>query len=116
MLTCEHCLARKITRKPFDKGTRANFPLQLIYSGICCPVNVKVRHRALYFITFIHTCDIVMFIWFLKSEVLKCFEWYVSLVENQLNMIIKVLRTDHGCKYLLAQFEVFCNEKDKIDS
>lgn len=27
----EHCLAGKTTRKPLGKGTRTEFPLQLIY-------------------------------------------------------------------------------------
>ena len=34
MPICEHCLVRKITRKSFDKATRAEFPLQLIHSNI----------------------------------------------------------------------------------
>ena len=47
---CENCLAEKTTRKPFGKGTRAEYPLQLIHSDI---LNVKSRHGASYFITFI---------------------------------------------------------------
>lgn len=51
--TCEHCLAGKATRKPFGKAFRATSPLQLIHSDICGPMNVRARHGALYFITFI---------------------------------------------------------------
>ena len=51
--TCEHCLAGKTVRKPIGKGTRAEFPLQLIHSDICGPMNVRARHGAVYFITFI---------------------------------------------------------------
>ena len=32
MLICEYCLAGKMTRKPFGKGTRVEFPFQLIHS------------------------------------------------------------------------------------
>ena len=53
MSTCEYCLAGKTTRKPFEKGTRVEIPLQLIHSDICGPMSVKARHGALYFITFI---------------------------------------------------------------
>ncbi|XP_075088370.1 uncharacterized protein LOC142170372 [Nicotiana tabacum] len=41
MTTCENCLAGKITRKPFGKAKRADFPLQLIHSDICGPMNVR---------------------------------------------------------------------------
>ena len=52
--TCEHCLAGKTSRKPFGKGDRAEFLLQLIHSNICGPMNVRARHGAFYFITFIN--------------------------------------------------------------
>lgn len=51
--TCERCLARKATRKPFGIAKRASSILELTYSDICGPMNVKVRHGAYYFITFI---------------------------------------------------------------
>ena len=51
--TCEFCLQGKAIRKPFRKGTRAEYPLQLVHSDIYEPISVKVRLGALYFITFI---------------------------------------------------------------
>ena len=51
--TCEYCLVGKTTRKPFEKGTKAITPLQLIHLDIYGPMNVKARHGAIYFITFI---------------------------------------------------------------
>ena len=51
--TCEHCLVGKLKRKPFGKATRASFPLQLIHSDICGPMNVRAKYRGFYFITFI---------------------------------------------------------------
>jgi hypothetical protein len=32
--TCEHCLAGKSTRKPFEKGLGAIVPLELIHSEL----------------------------------------------------------------------------------
>ena len=52
MPTCEYCLASKTTRKPFEKLTRVEIPLQLIHSNICGPMSIRARHGALYFITF----------------------------------------------------------------
>uniref|UniRef100_A0A2N9GDW0 Reverse transcriptase Ty1/copia-type domain-containing protein n=1 Tax=Fagus sylvatica TaxID=28930 RepID=A0A2N9GDW0_FAGSY len=51
--TCKHCLAGKSTRKPFGKGIRVTVPLELIHSDVCGPMNVRARHGASYFITFI---------------------------------------------------------------
>ena len=39
--TCENFLAKKMSRKPFGKRTRAELPLQLIHSDICGPMNVR---------------------------------------------------------------------------
>ena len=47
-----------------------------------------------------------------RSEVFDCFKRYITLVENQLNTIIKSLRTDRGCEYLFDLFKAYCAEKD----
>ena len=52
--TCKHCLVEKIITKPFNKAIRAELSLQLIHSNIYGPINVRVRHGASYFITFIN--------------------------------------------------------------
>ena len=52
--TCEYCLTSKSTRKPFSKGTRADFSLQLVHFDICGPMNMRARHEAYYFIMFIN--------------------------------------------------------------
>ena len=51
--TCEYCLQGKSIRKPFGKAVKAELPLQLIHSDICGPMNVRAKHGASYFITFI---------------------------------------------------------------
>ena len=72
---CEHCLAHKSTRKPFGKGTRAEYPLMLIHSDICGPMNVRARHGAWYFITFIDDYSRYGYVYLIshKSEALECF-------------------------------------------
>ena len=51
---CEQCLVGKATRLPFGKAKRACFPLELIHFDNCVPMNVRARHGAQYFITFIN--------------------------------------------------------------
>ena len=50
---CKPCLAGKACKKPFGKAVRATQPLELIHSEIYGPINVKSRHGASYFLTFI---------------------------------------------------------------
>jgi transposase InsO family protein len=111
--TCEHCLIGKSKRKPFGKATRASFPLQLIHSDICGPMNVRPRHGGSYFITFIDdfTRNSHVYLISHKSEALDCFRRYVSLVKNQLDKSIKALRTDRGREYLSKQFKELCDKK-----
>lgn len=111
--TCEHCLKGKLTRKPFGKATRAEFPLQLIHSDVCGPMNVRARHGAHYFITFIDDYTRYGHIYLMshKSEALGCFRRFMNLVENQLDKRIKALRTDRGREYLSDEFKVLCDEK-----
>lgn len=98
----EHFLAKKATKKSFEKGTRTEFPLSLIHSDICYPMNVRARHDALYFITFID--DFIHFghVYLISHnlEILECFKRYMTFIENQLDKTIKVLSTDWGRKYL----------------
>ncbi|WCJ29450.1 Retrovirus-related Pol polyprotein from transposon TNT 1-94 [Euphorbia peplus] len=109
----EPCLKGKMHRKPFGKGTRAELPLQLIHSDVCGPMNVRARHGAYNFITFIDDCTMYGQIYLMahKSEALGCFRKFMNLVENQLDRKIKVLRTDRGREYLSEEFKTLCDER-----
>ena len=76
-------------------------------------MNVRARHGANYFITFIDdfTCFDHIYLISHKSKALDCFTQFTRLVENQLSMKIKVLRFDRGREYLSEQFKNFCDEK-----
>ena len=92
MPTWEYFLTGKTTRKPFEKGIRAEISLQLIHSKIYGPMSVRARHDTLYFITFVD--DFTRYINHVylishKSETLDCFRCYINLVENQLDKMIK---------------------------
>ena len=61
-------------------------------------MNVKVKYRVIYFITFIddYSCFGHVYLISHKFEALDCFRLYLNLIENQLDKMIKVLRTNHG--------------------
>ena len=114
MITCEYYLARKLTRKPFRIRTRAETTLQLINSDIYGSMNVKARHAALYFITFIDNFTYYGHTFFIshESKALDCFKRYVNLVENQLDKRVKSLKTNRGREYLYEQSKILYDEKD----
>ena len=76
-------------------------------------MNVRARHGANYFITFIDDFTRFGYVYLIshKSEALDCFTQFTRLVENQLSTKIKALRFDHGREYLFEQFKGFCDEK-----
>ena len=76
--------------------------LQLIHSNICGSMNVKARHGANYFITFVDDFSHFGHVYLIshKSGALDCFTQFTRLVENQLSMKIKALKFDRGREYL----------------
>ena len=97
----------KITCRQFRKAQRAEFPLQLIYSDICGPMNVWARSGATYFITFIDDFTYFGYVYLIshKSEALEFFKRYLNEGENQLDKSIKSLRTDREHEYFSKKFE-----------
>ncbi|KAL0457633.1 UNVERIFIED_CONTAM: hypothetical protein Slati_0390500 [Sesamum latifolium] len=82
--TCEPCMAGKACRKPFGKAKRATHPLELVHSDICGPMNVRARHGAFYFLTFIDDYSRYGLVYLLshQSEALDCFKRFLAEVEN----------------------------------
>ena len=102
-----------MARKPFGKAIRAQIPLQLVHSIVCGPMNVKAKHVASYFITFIDDFTRFNYVYLIshKFEALWCFRKFFNLVENQKDVRLKALRTDQGREYLFNQFRKICDEK-----
>jgi hypothetical protein len=90
---CEPCLAGKACRKPFGKAVRATQPLELIHLDICRPMNVKERHGASYFLTFIDDYTRYGYIQLIahRYEALDCFKHFVANVENRHEKSLKTL-------------------------
>ena len=76
-------------------------------------MNVRARHGAQYFITFIDDFTRFGHIYLIShiSEALDFFKRYSTLAENQLSIKIKSLQTNRGCEYLFDLFKEYCNEK-----
>ncbi|KAG6451043.1 hypothetical protein O3G_MSEX006910 [Manduca sexta] len=93
-LSCVTCKEGKLTRLPFkSEGNKAKFPLQLVHSNICGPMETQTLGSAKYFLTFLDDCSKKVYVYFLckKSDVLEKFKEFRHVVENQLNARIKIL-------------------------
>jgi hypothetical protein len=96
---CEHCIYGKQICVRFPSGaTRENGILELVHSDVFGPLIVPSLRGSLCYVSFIDDFSRKTWIYFLrnKSEVLDKFKEFKSLVENQTDKNIKVLRTDNG--------------------
>jgi transposase InsO family protein len=86
------------------------------------PVSVPSLRKFVYYVSFIDDFSRNTWIYFLrkKSKVFDMFKEFKDLVENQIEKIIKVSRTDNGGEFCANEFEEFCKkcgiERKKITS
>lgn len=110
---CITCKEGKQTRKSFSRSVnRCENILDLIHSDLCGPMENISIGGARYMLTFIDDHSRKIFVYFLKekSETVKKFIEFKSMVERSTNRKIKMIRTDNGTEYLN---EVFQNELKK---
>ena len=109
---CEKCILGKMNRQKFekDKATRASQPLQLVHSDLMDSVHTKSLGGASYVLTFIDDFSRMTFGYLLehKDQTFDRFKDFKALVENQINLKIKMLRSDNGGEYNSNEFNVFC--------
>ncbi|KAD5316756.1 hypothetical protein E3N88_16702 [Mikania micrantha] len=105
--TCVKCLKGKMTTATKKGATRSSNLLEIIHTDISGPYTITGITGHTSFITFIDDSSRYMYLYLIKdkSESLTTFKDYKTEVENQLNLKIKVVRSDRGgarsCKVLL---------------
>ena len=109
---CEICIQAKMTKLPFPKSERNSEILQIIHSDICELNGNLTRGGNRYFATFIDDYSRYTYVYLMKhkDEVFDRFKVYKSIVENQKEKKIKILRSDRGGEYFPANFSSFCEE------
>ena len=115
---CFECCVSKQPRNSFKSEIpiRSKRKLEVIYSYVCGPFEVKSLGGNSYFVSFIDEFTRKMWIYFIKqkSEVFNIFKKFKPLSEKQSDEVIKVLRTDGGGEYNSHEFQVFCDEEGII--
>ena len=101
-----------MTKLPFPKSERYSEILQIIHSGICELNGNLTRVGNRYFTTFIDDYSRYTYVYLMKhkDEVFDKFKLYKSIVENQKEKKIKILRSDRGGEYFSANFTSFFEE------
>ncbi|WVZ85747.1 hypothetical protein U9M48_032635 [Paspalum notatum var. saurae] len=103
---CHSCVQSKQPRKPHKAAEPRNLaPLELIHSDLCEMNGVLTKGGKRYFMTLID--DATRFCY---DETLDYFKIYKAEVENQLERMIKRLRSDRGGDYFPKVFDDFCAE------
>jgi hypothetical protein len=113
---CEICIQAKMTKKSFPKVNRNSQLLELAHSDICELNGILTRGGNIYFITFIDDCSRYTYVYLMRSkdETFNKFKCYKSVVENQMEKKIKILRSDRGGEYFPTKFILYCEENDII--
>ena len=99
---CEHCLYGKQNWVRFPSGaTRVERILQLVHNDVFGSVSIPSLGKSMYYVSFIDDFSRNTWIYFLrkKFEVFDRFKEFTTLVENQTEKRIKVLRTDNGGEF-----------------
>lgn len=107
---CAVCCEGKQTRLPFTHvSERSTEVLNIIHTDICGPMECNSIGGYKYFILFVDDFSRMTAIYFLKNknEALKSFIEYKTLVENQTNKKIKIIRSDNGREFCNAEFNYY---------
>ncbi|GJR34443.1 retrotransposon protein, putative, ty1-copia subclass [Tanacetum coccineum] len=105
---CVSCLSGKMTRKSFPhRPERATDLLGIIHTDVCGPLRHVSKQGASYFITFTDDYSRYGYVYLLKHkhEVFETFKVFKNEVENQLEKIIKALRSNRGGEYISQYFK-----------
>ena len=113
---CEICIQTKRCKKSFKSIERSTKLLDLIHNDICQLNSIMTHSGKRYFITFIDDFSKYCHIYQIRSkdEAFQRFAALKNKVENQLNLKIKVLRSDQDGEYTLNEFSSYCENNDII--
>ena len=100
--------AGEATQEQLQQGAERNLKvtLEIIYSDVCGPIQVDLMGGNKSFVTFIDDFNRKLWTYLIKkkSEVIKVFSQFQSMVERQSGRKLKVLRTDGGGECCTPKF------------
>ena len=117
-LECASCQLGKHTRSHFPKraNSRAESLFSLVHTDIWGPSRVISTLGFQYFVTFIDDYSRCTWVFLMKnrSEVFSIFQSFVSEIQTQFGVSIKILRSDNAHEYFSTSFKSFMESKGII--
>ncbi|CAL2236277.1 unnamed protein product [Prunus armeniaca] len=111
---CEGCKLGKQHRDSFpaESTWRAQFPLELVHTDICGPMQIASMSGNRYFLLFIDDYTRMAWVYFLrnKSNTFECFKKFKAMTELQSGHKVKSLRSDRGGEFMSNEFLAYCSE------
>jgi len=109
---CESCIFGKhenVSFKKIRKTSKAS-KLKLVHTDVWGPTTISSIGGKQYFVTFIDDHSRKIWVYFIrhKSKVFEAFERWEVMVENEMGLRIKKLRSDNGGEYEDIGFKKFC--------
>ncbi|CAL8999643.1 unnamed protein product [Prunus brigantina] len=113
-IVCEGCMLGKqhIDSFPLESTWRATYPLELVHTDICGPMQTESILGNKYFLLFTDDCTRMSWVYFIrnKSSAFECFRKFKAMIELQSGYKIKCLRSDRGGEFLSSEFNKYCEE------
>lgn len=112
---CEACQLGKQTRKSFKNKNfiSTSMLLELLHLHLCGPSRTTSLGGKSY--AFVIVDDFSRYTWTLflahKNDAFDHFKVFVKKVENEKNLFIKQIRSDHGTEFQNENFSNFCQDK-----
>jgi hypothetical protein len=110
---CEHCLQGKQTRTKFkSKEYSTTKPLNIVHTNLCGPTRMKGLNDEQYFVLLVDDYTRMTAVFFLrkKSEAFEYFKIYKEMVETDMDLKIKCLRSENGGEFTSKEFMDFYGE------
>jgi GAG-pre-integrase domain/Integrase core domain len=110
---CETCIKAKSHRTSyFESDKRSLIPFNLIHTYVWGPSPVVSKSGCRWFTTFTDDCTCMTWVYLLKTkdEVTNVFQIFFTMVQNQFEKRIKILRSDNETEYINKNLQVFLKE------
>jgi transposase InsO family protein len=87
-------------------------PLEIVHTDLCWTIRTKVLEGELYFMILIDDYTRMTWVCFLKkkSKAFECFKIFKEIVENEIDLKIKTLRSDNGGEFNSNELWNYCQE------
>ncbi|KAJ9552519.1 hypothetical protein OSB04_016564 [Centaurea solstitialis] len=102
LFQCESCQYAKHQRVSFQfVNHKTLFPFAIVHTDVWGPSRIASINGARWFVTFIDDCTRVTWLFLMKnkSDVSTIVPHFLSLIQNQFNTTVKVIRSDNGKEY-----------------